>query len=195
MLLARGKPTAYFIVAVFIGVLAFVAVRMTSGPQLYTGDKLETRTCRWCSGSGQYPVEGHLEKCPGCGGSKTVQVILPGPEHPAPVQGIVSDKAAPPPPPEEKGKLRLLKGGVPDAKLSFKGPEPLEITSQGGGRYKCSLKPGDYSVTVTADGFQDLTTTFTVVPLKNPLWQERTHFPDAPENQDILAVPLALTKK
>ncbi|CAN0190691.1 unnamed protein product, partial [Phaeothamnion confervicola] len=68
-----------------------------------------------------------------------------------------------------------------DAKLSFKGPEPLEITSQAGGRYKCSLKPGEYSVTVSADGFQDLTSSFTVVPLKSPIWQERTHLPDAPE--------------
>ena len=195
MLLARGKPTAYFIVAVFVGILAFVAVRSTSGPQLYAGDRLETRTCRWCSGSGLYLVEAHESKCPGCQGAKTVKVVIPGPEHPAPVRGNVSDAAAAPAPAAEKGKLHLVKGGVPDARLSFKGPEALEITSQAGGRYKCSLKPGAYTVTVTADGFQSLTQSFTVAPLQSPVWEERTRLPDAPENEEILGLPLTLTKK
>ncbi|MBS2035692.1 carboxypeptidase regulatory-like domain-containing protein [bacterium] len=159
------------------------------GPKTFTGDKVESRTCRWCNGSGQNtepegeggPVRGGA--CPGCGGSKTVQVIVPGPKHPALVKGTVRDIAKAPAADdgltammEAREPMKPITGGISGAKASFqKDGSTQEISSASSGRFKILLEPGHYQVHVTADGFADLDTELDVAPRKEPIWQERAH--------------------
>ena len=66
-------------------------------PNLCEGDTLEVRDCRWCGGSGKWAQEeGPLpmgDRCPSCGGTGKVRVIVPGENRPTRVRGAVVDAA------------------------------------------------------------------------------------------------------
>ena len=181
---ARNKLIAYGIVAALVGVMAVLGVRSVSGPQLYKGDKLETMTCRICNGTGQ--VGG--ERCKGCLGAKKVKVIVPGPEHPVEVRGTVRDAGAFKDREEAqqqadaepyKAGLNVVKGAVHGATIRFAGADnTIKIDGKATGRYRCALKPGNYKVTVEAEGFSPYQQQLTVEPLKDPVWPDMPGVPD-----------------
>ena len=122
-----GSQARWITLAV-LGLLAipftYFTIHAMRSPALYPGDRLETRTCRECGGTGvergeseetllpppgeasQMPREGPREGPPGypkagdpciaCGGKTKVRVIIPGPNHPSWVKGTVFDAAQAP---------------------------------------------------------------------------------------------------
>jgi hypothetical protein len=183
--MTRGKLTAYAIVACFVAVITFLGVRSASGPSLFPGDKLETRSCRQCSGQGTTEIqEGKLETCPFCLGKKTCQVVIPGPSHPVSIRGSVVDVSAFKDRADaefsatlelnEPKSLKPVKGAVGNAKLVFdSGSNKFELTSGATGRFHSALPPGEYQVSIEKSGFQTDHSKL-VVPVKTqPIWQER----------------------
>lgn len=178
------------------------------GPKTYAGDKVETRTCRWCNGSGQdttgaegAPPSGGL--CPGCKGAKNLQVIIPGPKHPAMVKGTVRDASKLPHDDngltammEAREPMKPITGGVGGAKVSFqKDGTTQEIPSSNTGRFKILLEPGHYKVHVTAGGFADLDQELDVAARKEPIWEERAHLVTEAAEADTTYYDAALTAK
>lgn len=79
-------------------VVGLVTGRWLKQPTLYPGDRVETRECRDCGGSGRMIAgyEGGPQTetaCDTCAGRGKVQVILPGPNRPVWVKGAVVDAA------------------------------------------------------------------------------------------------------
>lgn len=179
------------------------------GAKTYAGDKVESRTCRWCNGSGQNtepegegrpPTSG---ACPGCGGSKNVQVIVPGPKHPALVKATVRDVAKAPAGDdgltammEAREPMKPITGAISGAKASFqKDGSTQDITSTSSGRFKILLEPGHYKVHVSAEGYADLDTELDVAVRKEPIWQERAHLKTEAAEADTTYFDAAMTVK
>ena len=208
--MTRGKLAAHVIVAIFIGIIAFLGVRSVSGPQMYDGDRLETRTCRWCNGTGKdgggdgpeggpRPADG---VCPGCRGAQKSQVIIPGPKHPTPLKGSVRDATLFPGGADAVAMVELterskpmqpIQGAVREAKIVFDGPTKLEISSLATGKFRCQLEPGQYTLTVTASGFKEFKQSLTVPQRKNPIWQEKAKLVTEEQADDTLVVPVLLS--
>lgn len=175
----KAKLIAYGIVAAFIGVMAVLGVRSVSGPQLYDGDKLESRDCPRCEGRGTFESE---ERCRGCVGAKKLKVIIPGPEHPVSISGTVRDLGAFKNEAEarevaevdattKKVTLKPVRGAVGNAQIVFKAAHgEFVIQGKATGRYSCAMKPGEYEVTVTADGFPEKKEQLTVPVRTHPVW-------------------------
>jgi len=179
------------------------------GPKTFPGDKVETRTCRWCNGTGQNaepegegrpPAPG---ACPGCGGSKNVQVLVPGPKHPALVKGTVRDESKAPAGDngltammESREPMKPITGGVAGAKVTFqKDGATQEVPSSNTGRFKILLEPGHYKVHVSADGFADLDEELDVAARKEPIWQEKAHLKTEAAEADTTFYDAALKPK
>ncbi len=174
----KAKLIAYAFVAVLIGVMLVVGMRSSGGPQLWDGDVVESMDCQSCQGSGE--VEG--ERCRGCLGAKKLKVVIPGPNHPAQLKGTVRDLSAFKS--EEEGRevaareaaetglsLKPVQGGIGQAVLTLEGAEAtIALETKATGKYSSLVKPGEYSVTVTAEGFQDQTLTLIVEPREHPIW-------------------------
>jgi hypothetical protein len=66
-------------------------------PDLCEGDELQVRNCRWCGGSGKWAQEEGPQpmgdRCPSCGGTGKVRVIVPGDKRPTRIRGAVVDAA------------------------------------------------------------------------------------------------------
>lgn len=181
--MTRGKLTAYAVVAVFVGVITFLGVRSASGPPVFPGDKLETRTCRQCQGSGTDDDPNTGGRCPFCAGSKNCQVIVPGPNHPVNLRGSVVDAAAF----KSKGEAELdamlevndtvglkpVKGAIGEASLVFQsGSKKIELVSSGNGKFRGAIAPGDYDVTVKKSGYSDTSMKLHVPARSQPIWME-----------------------
>ncbi len=188
---AKAKLVAYGVVAVMIGVMAVLGVRSVSGPQLYEGDRLESRTCRVCDGAGTQQGE----KCRGCLGAKRVKVIVPGPEHPVEIRGTVRDLAVFPDLESAQAKaaqdassqevsLKPVEGAVRNARLEFKSDwGQINVESKATGKFRCRLKPGDYRVTITAEGFPEETRELTVPARQLPVWPKNPGLSHKDEEQ------------
>jgi hypothetical protein len=92
----RGLIFCAFVLAAIP--ITLLGIRHVRAKVLYEGDIISERTCRECAGSGKWveleeagfrPAGG---RCPGCGGDGTVDVILPGPNRPTRVQGMVAER-------------------------------------------------------------------------------------------------------
>lgn len=199
------------IVAILLSAVTAFTIHSGRQSQLYAGDKLETRTCRWCNGSGiDQEEEGPKPPggcCPGCNGSKQVEVVLPGPKHPRWVKGTVQDQAALPvgyQDPEAAAMeavtaahqpMQPVRGAVPEAKITFEGPGgKLEVTSARTGRFRCALPPGVYNVKVSAPGFSEATQTVEIGPLQHPIWNERANLVTEEKMEDIFPLALLLQR-
>ena len=178
----------------------------SSGPKTFVGDKVETRACRWCNGtgvddSGEGPTAGGA--CPGCRGAKQLQVVVPGAKHPAMVKGVVRDLSKLPDGPgevvimmEARESLKPITGALGGAQLRFeKDGTSQEISSGPGGRCKILLEPGHYKVHLSAAGFADLDQELDVAPLQQPIWAERAHMRTAEKDADTTYFDLSLTPK
>ncbi|MEW6277974.1 MAG: hypothetical protein AB1758_05075 [Candidatus Eremiobacterota bacterium] len=175
-----------------VGLVLFVTVRAMMGPQLYPGDRVETRVCRWCNGTGRSdPSEEGIPNpggpCPGCRGAKKLRVILPGPQHPAVVKGTVRDSAvvgeldsmmpetaAMMQFQESRNPTQPVTGAVPGLRLVFEGNgQKLELNIAKSGRFKALLPPGDYQVTLSAPGYATRSESLHVAARREPIWDER----------------------
>lgn len=87
---------------IFVAFLILVPVTMylvydLRTPDLCEGDTLEVRDCKWCDGSGKWSQEEGPQpmgdRCPSCGGTGKVRVIIPGDKRPTRIRGAVVDAA------------------------------------------------------------------------------------------------------
>ena len=176
---AQKKLIAYAIVAIFIGVMAVLGVRSVSGPQLAAGDRQESRTCQLCKGTGK---EGD-KRCRLCLSAGKVQVIIPGPLHPVEIRGSVRQASAFRDMAEaqavaekESGEVSLkpVQGAIAKARLSFtKDGKTINIEGKAVGRFRCNLPPGNYHLSITADGYQELRQSFDIPARTQPIWPTR----------------------
>ncbi len=177
---------AYGIVAVFVGIMAVLGVRSASGPQLYSGDRQQSMTCRICQGS-------NSKGCRLCLGRGQVNVIVPGPHHPVEVRGTVRDAAAfaSQEQAEEVAEkesrevsLKPVQGAVPGARLVFQSDDKkLNIEGKATGRFRCNLQPARYRLLVQAPGYQDLSLDFEVPARKLPVWPKKPGLDDLDEER------------
>lgn len=177
----KAKILAYVVVAGFMAILFVFGLRSSGQPESYDGDRTESLTCPVCRGTGL--AKDGEKRCGACLGSKKLKAVIPGPLHPVNLRGTVRDLGAFK---DEKDAqktvsddalsrtktLRVVKGALPNAELTFVGPKgvALETTSKATGRYWGSVDPGEYKVTIKAAGFPDTTRDLTVPPRTEPIW-------------------------
>jgi hypothetical protein len=182
-------------IPIFYWVLT-TSIAYVSGPTLYDGDRIETRSCRQCGGSGKdielaMEIPGLGDRCPFCAGNGTVDVILPGPRRPSKVWGAVVDArvARSHYAYSNPHNIRMLptttafapveqvriEGAVAGATVQFthSGGETTEVRSSPSGRFFTRLAPGSYQVSVSASGFESFACHFEVAPLTEPIWLEK----------------------
>lgn len=174
----RAKMVSYIIVAILFGLMLVVGLKSSGGPQTFDGDKIEVRDCWACEGSG----EKDGERCKDCLGNKTLKVVVPGPNHPAQVKGSVRDKTAfkneqeaaeiaAKDAADTKLSLKPVQGGVGQATILVKGQNgEVELETKASGKFSTLLKPGTYTLVVSAQGFQEKTLTLEVAARQEPVW-------------------------
>jgi hypothetical protein len=180
-------PVFYFGVH---GALAYI------GPELYEGDRVEVRPCRQCRGAGtdleiarQVPELGG--RCPFCKGKGVVDVIVPGPNRPTRVWGVVVDLRLADGAPLRRRTVALIPGtappvpgGIPGAVLTFRSDgEPIEVEADSNGRFSRRFPPGTYQVRAFAPGFLSVEGEMEVPPLTEPIWLEKATLVDEPRSE------------
>ncbi len=179
----KAKILAYIVVAGFMAILFVFGLRSSGQPETYDGDRTESLTCPVCQGTGLASGSDSDKRCAVCLGSKKLKAVIPGPLHPVNLRGTVRDLGAFKD--EEDAQqsiaadaldrtktLRVLKGAVANAELTFVGSDglALETTSKATGRFWGSVDPGDYKVKIKAVGFPETTREVTVPPRAEPIW-------------------------
>lgn len=208
-----GNRWAVFgVTAAVLIVVTFATIYKMRQPRLFPGDRLETRTCRECGGSGKEmgdTAEGEVgpglpragDPCIGCGGPGKVEVIVPGPNHPVMVSGRIYEGKArqfngDPAINAEMDVIRdfqesrdprqPIQGAIAGAQLRFeKDGQVLEMTSPSTGRFRAELPPGRWKLKATASGYADVTQELEVPALTEPLWQEKAHIIRETDNQPV----------
>ena len=194
----------------FCVVLACSLSSCAPTPSTYAGDKVETRDCRWCNGSGveSGSYEGEPPPgvkvggaCVGCKGAKKLKVILPGPKHPAWLKGAVRDaeKARDLPVEvelsERQSPGRPVLGAVAGARLTFQGTgKPLEVSSAPNGKFRVLLEPGTYQVRCKADGYSEYQGQVSVAARQAPIWQEHARLVTPEQEADTSVADILLTR-
>lgn len=178
----KAKIAAYVVVAGFLALLFVYGVRTSGGPELFPGDKVEALVCPVCQGSGDGKQAG--TRCQACLGSQKLKAVVPGPEHPVEVRGSVrdlgrfrdqseADEVAARDAANLKPSLNVVQGGLANARVVFEGgPGRTEFESKATGKYWGVLPPGQYKLTVSADGFAPVSREMTVEPRSKPIWPE-----------------------
>lgn len=188
LLILAAIPGFYYVVT--------SSVAYVSEPTLYEGDRLETRPCHECGGSGK---DAELERevpelggrCAACAGKGSVEVILPGPERPTRIWGAVVDAE------DAGGPLASipaslvrrmphggllpagagpgLPGAIAEAAVTFEraGASALHAKSDPAGRFTQRLPSGPYRVLVQAPGRARLEEEIEIPPLEDPIWLEK----------------------
>jgi len=192
------------IVFVFVLIGLFMmkwSVAYVTSPDLFDGDRLESRTCRWCGGTGS--DNGMLTemggpdfkgKCPSCRGVGQVDVIVPGLVRPTRLWGVLLDasqadeEASFSCPPLIKllplqtafasEQTRMIQGAIPGARLEFvpsDGGAAVEVRTDTTGRFTVRLAPGQYTFKAARDGLTPIAESFRIEPLVEPIWLEKAH--------------------
>jgi hypothetical protein len=198
----RGiKTLVGFCILMLLGIpLLYYSVSYSTGLDLYDGDRIEKRECRICGGSGKDEAQAREmpalgDRCSFCRGTGKVKVILPGPNRPTRVWGVVVDRDAigdatffyprnvkKLPMPSELGPPGArehfsIPGALAGATVVFRRDhgEAIEIQTNAEGRFSRRLAPGHYEVTVRAAGFKEFRSrkTLDIEPLRAPIWIER----------------------
>lgn len=201
-----NRYAALAIVAVVLGAATFASIHwMKHSSDLYAGDTVETRQCRWCGGTGQegqqtegMPQEGMPGadgRCVGCGGAGKVEVVIPGPNHPSKVKGVVYDTAlAPADESDEAAAVRMMSernpmkpvaGAINEATVVFTaGEQKIETHSNATGRFRVLIPPGSWKVSATAPGFATWEGELEVPVLEYPIYREKARIKGAPESME-----------
>jgi hypothetical protein len=179
---------------------AFYTVRYFQKPDLYPGDRIEERQCRWCGGTGQdkemqaqAPELGDV--CRACSGHGQVDVIVPGPDRPTKIAGVVADSQwdnplataddfrAPPEFGASAEEHRRKAHTLADCTIILRksGGDETELTSNEFGFFNTKLAPGSYIIEAKADGYESIRGEFEVPPLTEPIWLERANILDEPK--------------
>lgn len=211
--LLKNRVVVFGCVALILFAATFVCIRVMRQPRVFAGDRVETRTCRECGGSGKegknyegeggpppgYPAPGSA--CIACGGSGKVEVVLPGPNHPVMIKGKVfegvetSDEAmAMEEMMEDRDPRKPVRGAIDGATIRFeRGSDVVELKSPGTGRFRAELPPGTWKVTATASGFKPMSREFVVPQLTEPIWTERARIVRPTDNGPV-ALSIALQR-
>ncbi len=176
-----------------------------NNPELYEGDRLETRTCRQCGGKGkdpqlarELPMMG--DRCPFCRGKGKVDVVLPGPHRPTRIWGAVVDVRRAGdvnmevlfhlrqlPNPFPNGRSAGIPGAIRNAMLTFHPHQGEDITIQTGdeGRFSKRIPPGLYTLKITAPFYESVEGEIEVKPLVEPIWMEKANLIEPGGSQDL----------
>lgn len=181
----------------------------STGPKNYPGDQVESRACRWCNGTGLDDSPSHEGgpsrggACPGCRGARQLQVIVPGPKHPALVRGTVRDASKMPNGSDDvvalmeaREPLKPITGALGGVRVTFeKDGAKQEVSSLPGGRFKLMLEPGSYKVHLSASGFADCDQQFEVAARQQPIWVEKAHLKTQEQDADVSYFDAHMTPK
>lgn len=197
----------YVILFLLVLPISFGVAAWMKKPSLFPGDRLESRTCRECGGSGveQGSEEGGPSAggaCIACKGKKQVPVVVPGPKHPSKVRGEVFDaKARPDESDVDSATLEMMgrspadpvRGGVEGAHVVFtQAGVTVESTSNMKGRFFAILTPGEWKYVATASGFPEASGTVFVPLRTEPIWHEEAHIIRPDEEREGVPLPIAL---
>jgi hypothetical protein len=167
-------------------------------PSLYEGDRMEARVCRQCGGKGADPqfareVPEVGDRCPFCRGSGRVDVVIPGPNHPVRVIGVLVDEMMTAPedtytvwtiermdadPLDPEPRHGVIQGG----RVRFAGKVTQEVETGGHGLVTAELPPGAYVVTAGKEGYEETRGQLVVQRLTEPIWQEHAEMVQEPES-------------
>ena len=151
----------------------------------YAGDQVEGRNCRWCTGDGlaneetrKYGTAGN--RCPACGGSGSVDVLIPGPLHPTRVAGQVLDAALVHPGSacqrsKSAGFFQEVFGAIEGAQVVFTNSsgEVVKLVTTSQGKFTALLPPGIYQTLITAPGYKSYSKQLKIERLTRPQWLEK----------------------
>jgi hypothetical protein len=173
--------------------VVYYSVIYLNEPTLYDGDRMETRACRECGGSGKdpglladYPQLG--DHCIFCRGRGTVDVIVPGPNRPTRIWGAVVDLGKTElyqytvpanirmlPLPTIPARIAEIPGALSGITVVLEpaGGDPIELKSNSTGRFSKPLAAGVYKVKAGAPGFESLEEALEIKPLTEPIWLEK----------------------
>ena len=176
----RGLLFCAFLIAAVP--ITLVGIRHVRAKVLYEGDIISERTCRECAGSGKWVMmeEGFNPpggRCPGCGGDGVVDVILPGPNRPTRIEGMVVEREDL----TEESTYSLVRPhpirgstgvrGVAGARILFEGLcDPIEVTANSLGLLNLNLAPGHYRVTVESPRHAAIHSQIEVPVLTDEIW-------------------------
>jgi hypothetical protein len=168
--------------------LTLLYINYARAKVVYDGDLVSEQICRECTGTGKWvEMEGGFNplggRCPACGGDGIVEVILPGPNRPTRIQGIVVERddltdfstyrSVRPPLFARGGPPPNGARGIPGARVVFAGPgEPIEIVSNPLGLFNAKLRPGKYQVTIESPRHTTLESELEVPILTEAIWLE-----------------------
>ena len=196
---SKAKIIAYIVVAGFLALILVFGMRSAGQTALHEGDERKSIACKFCQGTGE--VEGN--RCKYCLGAKKVKAVIPGPNHPLRIQGTVWDLSAFESKEEaesfaaksdyDKVSLRPEPQTVRQATLTFSdGSRETVLEGKINGRYRGFIPPGDYSLKVTAEGYQPEDLSVTIPEREHPVWPEMAGI--QPDDEDQITYEIFLKK-
>jgi len=196
-----GNPISRLLgVCVTVGIITsvFWATSYRPDPKLYDGDSVESRPCKMCDGAGGLQTVDDARPTPGlrcgyCGGDGSVKVLIPGPNRPTVIWGLVVDRerigkdpkhyypATIRRPPRIDPKTRdqpATLGALANVQVVFAegDNDPIVATTDVTGRFSAHLLPGRYTVEVVAPHYHPLKwrKRLLIERLSSPIWYEDT---------------------
>lgn len=122
---------------------------------IFDGDVRKEMTCISCNGLGRSAEE---EACTTCRGRGVAEFIIPGPNRPIQLVGTVRDSAGEP---LEEAEVSTRQAQGDDTALVLRTNED--------GQFGIKLPPGDYVLSISAEGKETITETVSVEQNSEPL--------------------------
>ena len=173
-------------VAAVTAIVFLLLANSLKGPRVSRGDAVEQRTCRSCDGSGvETGASGRFAKegavCFTCAGEKTVKVVIPGPDHPTTILGTLQCEGHPPESQKSQGPLGMPRldrlgpppGPVVKGKITVTGGSKPVTVEASAGRFRATLVPGSYHLSVDAEGYLPLVSAVKVERIQGPIIHDR----------------------
>lgn len=171
--------SGFFVLGVifFITITVLWSLSSRNTPELYPGDRIEERSCRVCGGSGgAIPIPDARPtpavRCRDCGGDGLVRVLVPGPNRPTRIWGVIVERekigkdkdpryytprnVRPNPELVKRNRVTPIEERIFEARATFStsGGETIHVTTDENGRFAIDLPPGQYTVEMVAPGYK-----------------------------------------